>query len=198
MSGATDNDIDSCHQSVQEDLNETIVRRFERSNKGVPEQQYRETSRMPIVAEPTTYDETVNSPKSASLIAFMEEEMKPHHSNSTWTAGALSEGQKAVASKWLYKRKLDENGRVTRYKFGTDYDQIFAQVTKKVTFRTLLTIATCRHPLVKHDDIKTAYLYGTLSETVYMHHPKGYETGASAKVCHLKKSNYGLKQSGRI
>lgn len=209
LSAATDTDFDSCDEFVHEDLNETIVRRSERPNKGVAPQRYREMSNMALVAEPTTFDEAVNGPESDSWKAAMDEEMMSHRQNSTWTVGALPEGRKAVGSKWLFKRKLDEHGRVTRYKarlvaqgfsqkFGTDYDQVFAPVAKQVTFRTLLTTATRRQFLVKHVDIKTVYLYGTLTEPVYMRQPKGYEIGSPGEVCHLKKSIYGLKQSGRI
>ena len=49
-------------------------------------------------------------------------------------------------------------------------------------------------------DIKGVYLNGELTdqETVYMAQPPGYHApNSSGKVCHLKKTLYGLKQSGR-
>ncbi|GJX64779.1 retrovirus-related pol polyprotein from transposon TNT 1-94 [Tanacetum coccineum] len=44
-------------------------------------------------------------------------------------------------------------------------------------------------------DVKTAFLHGNLEEVIYMRQPPGYEKGN--KICLLKKSLYGLKQSPR-
>lgn len=45
-------------------------------------------------------------------------------------------------------------------------------------------------------DIKTAFLNGSLEENVYMEQPPGYEDGTN-RVCHLRRSLYGLKQASR-
>jgi len=44
--------------------------------------------------------------------------------------------------------------------------------------------------------IKGAYLNGNLKEEIYMAQPEGYGDGSN-KACHLKKTLYRLKQSGR-
>nr|GEY69849.1 hypothetical protein [Tanacetum cinerariifolium] len=46
-------------------------------------------------------------------------------------------------------------------------------------------------------DVKTAFLHGNLEETIYMRQPRGFKEGTGNKVCLLKKSLYGLKQSPR-
>ena len=47
-------------------------------------------------------------------------------------------------------------------------------------------------------DVTTAFLNGVLKESLYMAQPEEFVVpGTEHKVCHLKKSLYGLKQSPR-
>jgi len=68
------------------------------------------------------------------------------------------------------------------------------------SIRTVLTMAA-RSDLELHQiNIKGAYLNRTLTddEVIYMHQPPGFESADHPhKVCHLQKTLYGLKQSGR-
>ncbi|GBL94281.1 hypothetical protein AVEN_16804-1 [Araneus ventricosus] len=47
-------------------------------------------------------------------------------------------------------------------------------------------------------DIIAAYLNGTFEEDIYMAQSEGCTEGKEHLVCNLKKSLYGLKQSGRV
>jgi hypothetical protein len=62
--------------------------------------------------------------------------------------------------------------------------------------RAILAIAVAKRLKIQQMDVKGTYLNGILKETLYMHQPDGYSDGSS-RVCHLIRTLYGLKQSGR-
>ncbi|GJR88650.1 retrovirus-related pol polyprotein from transposon TNT 1-94 [Tanacetum coccineum] len=61
----------------------------------------------------------------------------------------------------------------------------------------ILSLTACEDYELEQLDVKTAFLHGNLEETIYMRQPPGFEEGTRNKVCLLKKSFYGLKQSPR-
>jgi hypothetical protein len=192
------------------DIQHLENRRSERTTKGIPPVRYEEAAHLVEVKEPRTVTEALAGPEKDQWKSAMDEEYHSLVENGTWVLDYLPEGRKAIGSKWVFKIKRNEAGVPVRFKarlvgqgfsqkFGTDYDQVFAPVAKQVTFRVLLTIASRRNLLVKHVDIKTAYLYGKLDEQqIYMRQPEGYHNGQQDQFCLLKRSLYGLKQSGRV
>jgi hypothetical protein len=79
-----------------------------------------------------------------------------------------------------------------------DYDETFSPVVKPATVRTMLTLAVSRGWPVHQLDVKNAFLYGTLSESVYCSQPTIFIDPAHPQlVCRLNKSLYGLKQALR-
>jgi hypothetical protein len=78
---------------------------------------------------------------------------------------------------------------------GQDYDETFAPVVRFDSLHLLLSIVAVNSFVPQQLDIKAAFLYGELKETIYMYLPEGYRDGN--KVAHLKRYIYGLKQSPR-
>lgn len=139
----------------------------------------------------------------------MDSEIQSHKQNGTWELVPLPKGKRVVGSRWVYKVKRNESNEVVRYKarivaqgftqcYGIDYDEVFAPVTKHTTLRVLLSLAAKKGMMLKHFDVRTAYLYGDIDEEIYMRQPPGYEVcGKEEVVCRLRRSIYGLKQSAK-
>jgi Reverse transcriptase (RNA-dependent DNA polymerase) len=67
------------------------------------------------------------------------------------------------------------------------------------TVRTIISCAVNFEWNIHQLDVKNAFLHGDLKEEVYMELPLGFDNEQVAgKVCRLKRSLYGLKQSPRV
>jgi Reverse transcriptase (RNA-dependent DNA polymerase) len=108
----------------------------------------------------------------------------------------------------IYNQEYSE-GNVERFKarliansytriYGVDYEETFAPVAKINTARTLISCAVNFWWDLFQLDVKNIFLYGDLKEEVCMKIPSGFENKQlKGKVCRLKRSLYGLKQSPR-
>ena len=125
----------------------------------------------------------------------------------TWELADLPEDRIAIKNKWVFVKKYDKQGKLIKYKArlvakgysqipGIDYFDVFSPVVRLETIRALLALAAMHDWEIQQMDVKGAYLNGILKEEVYMAQPEGYEDGSN-KTCHLLKTLYGLKQSGR-
>ncbi|GJW97226.1 ribonuclease H-like domain-containing protein [Tanacetum coccineum] len=75
-----------------------------------------------------------------------------------------------------YKARLVTNGRSQQQ--GIDYDETFSPVIKPATICIVLSLTVTRDRPINQLDVKNAFLYGQLSETVYMHQPPGFVDSA--------------------
>jgi hypothetical protein len=80
---------------------------------------------------------------------------------------------------------------------GVDFDKVFAPVARIETVRVLLALAAQGGWQVHHMDVKSAFLNGDLSETVYVKQPLDFVVGDGDKVLKLRKALYGLRQAPR-
>ena len=139
----------------------------------------------------------------------MEEEYDAHMANGTWELEPLPEGRKSVGCKWVFRTKRDALGQVLRYKArlvakgftqveGVDFHETFAPVAKFITIRCMLALGAALDLEIHQMDVKTAFLKPFLKEDIYMDQPKGFEQLGREKLkCKLRKTIYGLRQSGR-
>ena len=125
----------------------------------------------------------------------MHEELTMLSNAGTWELVEPPENVNIVGSKWVYKAKKDAARNIVRYKA-----RLVAQVAKLASIQTVLAIAAARDFEIHQIDIKGAYLNGKLNqnEVIYMQQPPGsIDPKQPFSVCCLKKTLYGLKQSGR-
>lgn len=160
--------------------------------------------------EPGIFKEAVNSSSSRYWKAAMNEEMNSLMKNNTWELVPRSKGKKIIGCRWIFKRK-DGIAGVERQRFkarvvakgftqvqGVDYNEIYSPVVKHTSIRMILSLVAHNNLKLKQMDVQTAFLHGALEEIIYMQQPEGYIAGGDGdKVCLLKKSLYGLKQSPR-
>lgn len=160
--------------------------------------------------EPRSYQEALEDPDRDLWLGASDEEMESLKKNKTWVLVDRVMTQRPIGCKWVFKRKDGISGvEPPRYKGrlvakgysqkeGIDYQEIFSPVAKHVSFRCLLSMVVHHDMELQQMDVKTAFLHGYLDETIYMEQPEGYvDKKHPDKVCLLKRSLYGLKQSPR-
>ena len=133
----------------------------------------------------------------------MQRELINMQKRNVWELISRTNGMKTVKNKWVYSIKKNEEGDVkfkarlvavgTSQKPGIHYKESFALVLKLESARMMLAIAA-KGFQIRQYDVTAAYLYGELEETVHIESP-GLVKDAE-KVCRLRKSIYGLPQSG--
>nr|GEW03408.1 hypothetical protein [Tanacetum cinerariifolium] len=81
---------------------------------------------------------------------------------------------------------------------GIDYDEVFAPVARIEAIRLFLAYASFMGFIVYQMDVKSAFLYGTIEEEVYVCQPPGFEDPQFPnKVYKVEKALYGLHQALR-
>ncbi|GKB70406.1 putative ribonuclease H-like domain-containing protein, partial [Tanacetum coccineum] len=85
-----------------------------------------------------------------------------------------------------------------RQEEGIDYEEVFAPVARIEAIRLFLAYASFMGFLVYQIDMKSAFLYGTIEEEVYVTQPPGFkDPGNLDKVYKVVKALYGLHQAPR-
>lgn len=114
-----------------------------------------------VLVEPKTYKQAIKCQDKEKWILAMEEELRAIRDNNTWTL-VDPPSNRNIGCRWVYKIKSGDTTESTRYKarldaqgytqkFGEDYDEVFAPVTRSSTFRILLTIASARKYMLKQN-----------------------------------------------
>ncbi|GJR02989.1 putative ribonuclease H-like domain-containing protein [Tanacetum coccineum] len=144
-----------------------------------------------------------------SWVEATQEELLQFKLQQVWVLVDLPNGAKVIGTKWVYRNKKDERGVVVRNKArlvaqghrqeeGIDYDEVFAPVARLEAIRLFLAFASYMGFIVYQMDVKSAFLYGTIEEEVYVSQPPGFvDPDHPKKVYKVVKALYGLHQAPR-
>lgn len=158
--------------------------------------------------DPMSVRELSKRNDSKHWISAMNEEMKSLEENNTWELVYLPKGKRAIDSKWIFKTKRDNDGKIVRYKarlvakgftqrYGIDYHETYAPVVRYTSIRLLMALAAKEGLKIHQMDAVTAFLQGEIEEEIYMKQPEIFDDGSN-RVCKLRGALYGLKQAGRL
>ena len=159
---------------------------------------------------PVSFRDAISGQNAEEWSRAINSELEAHKRNEIWTIVSRTQDQKLIDSTWVFKIVQNEDGSINKYKarlcargfmqkHGLDYTETFAPVVRYDSLRVLLALIAFHDLEVAQFDVRTAFLYGELRETIYMKIPEGLNVGTDAggKLCMLRKSLYGLKQAAR-
>jgi hypothetical protein len=123
----------------------------------------------------------------------MDEEMVSLDKNEAWDLVELSTRRNPISRKWVFKRKLNAEGRVEKSKDrlvekgysqveGIDFGEIFSHVDKLTSIIFLLYVVDAFEFEVKQMDAKTRFLHVDLEEEIYMKKLEGYVVKGKKKL----------------
>ncbi|GJT82953.1 putative ribonuclease H-like domain-containing protein [Tanacetum coccineum] len=132
--------------------------------------------------EPKTISQAL---EDESWVEAMQEELLQFKLQKVWILVDLPFGKKAIGTKWVFRNKRDERSIVVKNKArlvaqgfrqeeGIDYDEVFAPIARIEAIRLFLAFASFMRFLVYQMDVKSAFLYDTSGEEVYVHQPLGF------------------------
>ncbi|GJX82475.1 putative ribonuclease H-like domain-containing protein [Tanacetum coccineum] len=137
------------------------------------------------------YEQKTHDTLNTCLYACFLSQTEP-----TSIAKALSDSSWVEAmQEELLQFKLQQGHRQEE---GIDYEEVFAPVARIEAIRLFLAYASFMGFLVYQMDVKSAFLYGTIEEEVYVTQPPGFkDPDHPDKVYKVVKALYGLHQAPR-
>ncbi|OUC43997.1 integrase core domain protein [Trichinella nativa] len=170
-----------------------------------------------LMNDPKSVAEALSCHESKEWLEAMKREYEALVKNNTWEIVNRLQRQKVITCQWVYNTKFNADGSIKQRKTrlvakgflqrpNIDFHERYAPVARLSSIRTILAISA-NYGLIAHQlDFVSAYLNGEIEEEIYMEIPEKLDEvlkyskvkqNLDGKVCRIRKSLYGLKQSGR-
>nr|GEV28387.1 retrovirus-related Pol polyprotein from transposon TNT 1-94 [Tanacetum cinerariifolium] len=162
-----------------------------------------------ISNEDITYSDDKDVVGAEADFNNLESSISEEPKRKVWVLVDLPYGKRAIGTKWVYMNKKDKRGIVIRNKArlvaqghtqeeGIDYEEVLAPVGRIEAIRLFLAYASFMGFMVYQMHVKSAFLYGTIEEEVYVCQPLGFkDPDHPDKVYKVVKALYGLHQAPR-
>lgn len=132
------------------------------------------TGNTELDSEPITITEALSRPDAEKWKQAMSEELQSFQENDAWELEDMPEDGAVVESKWVFKRKIDNENNV-QYRArlvakgflqrpGIDFDETFSSIVRHSSLRLLFALSVRLNLNITHLDVKTAFLNGYLKE----------------------------------
>ncbi|XP_019255689.1 PREDICTED: uncharacterized protein LOC109234243 [Nicotiana attenuata] len=126
--------------------------------------------------EPKKVEEALND---SSWVQAMQEELDQFSKNQVWKLIPKPENVSVIGTKWVFRNKLNEDGKVIRNRArlvaqgysqqeGVDYDETFALVARLESIRIILAHTSFKGFRLFQMDVKSAFLNGFIEEEVFV------------------------------
>eukprot|EP00253_Pinus_taeda_P022017 PITA_22017 len=127
----------------------------------------------------------------------MVNEMASLDKNEAWDLVVFLAGRKPIGSKWVFKNKMNSEGKEEKYKDwlvakgyshvpGICFGDIFSLVTKLASIKLLLSVVVSFDLEAEQMDVKIIFLHGDLEEEIYMKKPEGFVAKGQKELVYIK------------
>nr|GEZ35491.1 hypothetical protein [Tanacetum cinerariifolium] len=153
--------------------------------------------------------QATNLPNTSQDVDMLNSQQQHFKRLDIWVLVPAPDNITPLTLKGLCKNKHDEEQTVIRNKSrlvvrgyrqeeGIDFKESFASVARMEAIRIFLAYVAHKSFTLFQMDVKTAFLYGTLKEDVFVCQPECFiDADHPSHVFVLKKALYGLKQAPR-
>ena len=156
---------------------------------------------------PKSYNEAMKGNDRLKWKRAMDKEYQSLLKHDTFILVDRPTDHEVITGRWVFSYKnnlppLDREkarwvARGFMQKYGESFTDTFAPMSRMTTIRIIMLLCACFNLIAWQIDIETAFLNAELDHPIYIEQAPGYCKDKS-KVCLLKKSLYGLKQSSKL